>query len=445
MTRPTSRPRVLALLVLAACMPPPSRAPIAWPHDSARSPSAARSPEGTLGLAEAIELAARVDPRAAAAASRRRIAELQRSDATLLAAPDVLAGGAYTAGFPGSGSNLQLRGMLGSPFFRHYVAGVDASWNLADLLRVSHARGAADAAIEAADVSVAVARRDAALVVIDLFERVLGARATQAVLVAEAAGRGQLLDALRARVAAQTVAEAELLQAEAAIADLDAELATARTDEQSAREALRVAIADDRALAAELRIEAIAPAPLPERAIADALRREADEQRALARLAWLPRVILGASAGYANPSSGTDTGLYALGVAVGLPITGALRERHRREAEAEAADARALELDASVRTLAIRAAELEGAIAGLEASLVAAEASRRAAERARDALAARAAAGVVAHVELEATEVALRRAQLREQLLRVHADGMRARRAAITENGTQDTPGGQPR
>ena len=52
-------------------------------------------------------------------------------------------------------------------------------------------------------------------------------------------------------------------------------------------------------------------------------------------------------------------------------------ERVQREANAAAADARALESDAVVQQLADRAAERDGAVAGLESALPAAEVSRQ--------------------------------------------------------------------
>ena len=427
------------VLIVAACAPTLSplsmlsmlSTPSHLPSKAAAPAGVARSPEGTLGLAEAVDLAARTDPRGAATTARRRVAELSRTDARLSAVPDVQGGLAYTTGFPGSGSDLQLRGMLGSPFFHHYVAGIDASWNVAELLREPHAARAADAEIDVADDDAGGVRREAALVVIDLFERTLVALETQAVLVAEHSARSRELDALRARVAAKSLAEAELLQVEAAVADLDAELATARADERSTRAALRAVIADDRALTAQPQFDQVASAGIPEVQGAAALRREAAEQRSLARLAWLPRLMLGASAGYANPDAGSEAGLYAVGVAVAVPFTWALRERVQREANAAAADARALESDAVVQQLAVRSAELDGAVVGLESALPAAEVSRHAAEQARDALVVRAGAGVVAQVEIEAAEIGVRRTQMRERMIRVHLDALRARRTAL--------------
>src|SRR5207245_1437279 len=105
---------------------------------------------------------------------------------------------------------------------------------------------------------------------------------------------------------------------------------------------------------------------------------------------WIPKLMVGASTGYANPAPGSNPGYYAVGVAVALPLTGAFRERSRKDADAAIAEARALEADATIEQLAVRSAEIDGSIAGLEAALPAAQRSRNAAEQALAAVTARA-------------------------------------------------------
>lgn len=388
---------------------------------------------GTLGLREGIALATRRDPRVAVAQARRRVAEARREEALVGYAPDVLIGAAYTDGFAGSGSNLGLRGMLGSPFFRHYVAGVDASWNLVDLLRTPFAVRATEAGIDATSAEAATAHREVALAVIDLFERVLTAAEMRAVLDAELGARRQQVGALRARVEAGMVAGEQLLQAEAGLADVEAELATARADEHSARTALRALLGDDRALTAELRVEVpAAPTELPEVRMARAWRRQAEGLGTLRHMDWIPRLTVGGSLGYANPLPGTDPGYYAVGAAVVFPLTGAFRDRSRRSAEIASAEVRASEADAVVEQLSVRVAEMDGAIAGLEAALPSAERSESVARAALDAVAVRADAGAVPFVDVETARAAVRRAEMRVRGLRLRIDGLRARRAFIT-------------
>jgi outer membrane protein TolC len=441
--------RALAPVVVAlgcGCAPrAPSQVPSsdsAWrTHPAERDARADVTPtwgadgsgERVLGMRTALALAARRDPRVAVAAARTRAAEARRAEALVGYAPDVLLGAAYTDGFPGSGSNLQLRGMLGSPFYRHYVAGVDASWNLVDLLRAPHAVRAAEAGIDVAVASRAAAEREVALAVIALFEEILSAVETRDVLAAEARARRGQMGAVRARVESGTVPGEQLLQAEAGLSDVEAELATATADERRARTALRALIADDRALTATLRIEVPGSGrELPEMRIARAWRRQADELATLSNMEWLPRVTVGGSTGYANSAPGSDPGYYAVGVAVALPLTGALRERARRDADAAGAEGRALETSAILEQLSVRSAEIDGAIAGLGAALPAAKQSREAAEQALEAITVRAQAGAVPQVDVEAARATLRRAGMRERMLGLRIQGLRARRAFLT-------------
>ncbi|MGH7268809.1 MAG: TolC family protein, partial [Polyangiaceae bacterium] len=360
-------------------------------------------------------------------------AEARRDEALIGYAPDVLAGAAYTNGFSGSGSDLGLRGMLGSPFFHNYVAGVDASWNLVDLLRTPYAVRASEAGIDAAESTRAVARREIALAVIDLFERTLTAEDTRAVLAAEVKAREEEIGAVRTRVDAGMVAREQLLQAEAGLSDVEAEVLTASADERSARAALHEFIGDDRALTSSLRIEVPAGGKeLPEIRLARAWRKQAEEVSTLRGMDWIPRLMFGGSAGYANPPPGSQPGYYAVGVALALPLTGTFRERARKNADIADAEARALEADATVEQLAVRTAEIDCSISGLEAALPAATRSREAAEQALAAVTARAEAGAVPQVDVEAAQAVLRRAELRERLLRLRLDGLKARRAFLT-------------
>lgn len=386
-----------------------------------------------LGLREAVDLAIRRAPEVAVTAARRRAAEARRQGALLGYAPDVLVGAAYTEGFPGSGSNLQLRGMLGSPFFRNYVAGVDASWNLVELLRTPPAVRAAEAGVDAVDATRATAAREVALAVIELFERVITAGETRELLSAEAQARREQSGALRTRVEAGTVAREQLLQAEAGLSDIEAELATAAAEEHGARAALRALLADGRALTARLRLEApTGGRELPEIQVAKAWRRQAAELSTLRAMEWIPRVTAGASAGYANPPPGSDPGYYAVGVGLGLPLTALFRERARRGTDIASAEARALEADATLEQLALRTAEIDGSVVGLAAALPAAGRSRGAAEQALAAVTARTRAGTVPQVDLEAARAVLRRAGMRERLLQLRIDGLRARLAFLT-------------
>nr|MBA3950196.1 TolC family protein [Acidobacteriota bacterium] len=386
----------------------------------------------TLPLPEAIELAIRAYPGTAAARARRQSAEARVAEARLMGAPDVLVGAAYTDGFPGSGSHLGLRGMLGSPFVRHYVAGVDASWDLADLLRASPTRAAARAARDSETALEASARRDVALQIIALYERTLAAADAREILLAEGDARRDQRDAVKARVDAGLTAPEELTQADAALTDLDAELMGVQSDERAARAALRQWIADDRALTTTLVL--VSPGlfgETPELRASLALRRQAAALLKLRTLHAVPRVMLGASAGYANPPPGMAAGVYAVSAGIVLPVTGLFRDRARRTAEAASVEARAHELDAVTQQIAIRAAELDAAIDGLTAALPAAERATAAAAASLDAVAARATAGLIRHADVEVARAALRKAQLRESILRRQINGMRARMSVV--------------
>ncbi len=396
----------------------------------AEGPDTAR---GSLGLQEALTLASRRAWAVAAAVARRHAALARRDEVSMAHLPDVLIGAGFTDGFPGSGSNLGLRGMLASPFFRHYAAGVDASWDLVDLLRRPHAVQAAEADVDAADASRRASEREVFLVVVDLFERILIATETRAVLEVEIAARREQMGALQARVAGGMVAREQQMQAEAGLFDIEAELATETAEERSARTALRAIIDDDRALSATVHMQTlVADKELPELRMARAWRRQADELSTLRGMEWIPRVTLGASAGYANPPPGVDPGYYAVGLGLSLPLTRALRERSRRGADMALAKARAFEADAVIDQMLIRGAEIDGAIAGLSAALPAAERSREAAEQALEAVAARAQAGSVPQVDVEAARAVVQRTTMRNRMLQIRLDGLRARRTLLT-------------
>ncbi|MBK7834211.1 MAG: ABC transporter ATP-binding protein [Gemmatimonadetes bacterium] len=99
------------------------------------------------------------------------------------------------------------------------------------------------------------------------------------------------------------------------------------------------------------------------------------------------------------------------------------RERARRDVEAALVEARASELDAVTQELAMRAAELDAAIEGLTAALPAAERAAAAAQAALDAVAARGAAGLVRHADVEIARTMTRKASLREHTLRRQIEG----------------------
>jgi len=415
--------RLLAIVVLFALALGASSTSLAEDHLAT----------GSLGLIEAVDRASRRDPRVAVALARRRAAAARREEALIAYAPEVLLGAAYTSGFPGSGSDLQLRGMLGSPFFHNYVAGVDASWDLVDLLRTPHSVHAAEAGVDAADESRPIARREVALAVIDLFERILTYQETRGVLSAELQARRQEIGAVRTRVEAGMVAREQLLQAQAGLSDVEAELAAVVAEERSARAALRELLGDDRALTSSLRIEVPTGAnELPEIRLARWWRKQAAELLTLRGMDWIPRLMLGGSAGYANPPPGSEPGYYAVGVALAFPLTGTFRQRARKDADVANAEARALEADSTVEQLAVRTAEIDGSIAGLEAALPAAKGSTEAAEQALAAVTARAEAGAAPQVDVEAAQAVLRRAEMREGTLRLRLDGLKARRAFLT-------------
>jgi len=385
-----------------------------------------------LGLTEALGLALRRDARFAVVAARARAEEARRAEASLTAMPEVLLGAGLTAGFPGSGSNLQLRGMLGSPFFRTWVAGVDASWNVIDLLRAPRAAGAAEAAAEAVAAAGGVARREVALTLVDLFERALVARERSALLEVEVAARRALLAALRARIDAGALAADQALLAAAGLGDAEAERLAAIADERGARAALYALVGDTRARTAPLAFDlGTSDGPSPEERTARALRRQAVEVRALRALDLAPRVTVAGSVGYANAAPGSDPGYYALGAAVALPLTGAIRDRARRDGEAAALEAQASQADATAQQLATRVAEIDASIEALEAALPAVEAGTRLADQAAEGLAARAAAGVVAPIDVEPARSVQRRARARERTLRVQLEGLRARRSLL--------------
>lgn len=395
--------------------------------------SAAEPP--TLTLDAAIESAYRKDPRAAAQQARHRAATARYRETKLGYAPDVLFGAAYTDGFPGSGSNLRLRGMLGSPFFQHYAAGVDASWELSDLLRTYHSVAAARAQTEAESALQRATLRETALGVIDYFERVLTMQAQVALLKEEVLGRQAELAALRARVEAGVAPRTDLLQLAAARQELAADLESARAEEHCARAGLHALTGDARALSFMLAFTLPQDQARPEssKAVAEvqaarALRVQAAALQKQRNLEPVPRLTVGTSAGYANPPPGTAPGYYAGGVALSIPLSAILRERARRDAEAALAESRAAELDARVQALIIRAEELDSAITGLVAAYIAAAQSTHAAQHLLDALLARAAAGTVRQIEVEVVRSLLRRAQTRERGLKIRLDALRARR-----------------
>lgn len=388
-----------------------------------------------LTLDAAIEIAYRKDPRAAAQQARQRVATARYHEMKLGYAPDVLIGVAYTDGFPGSGSNLRLRGMLGSPFFQHYAAGVDASWELSDLLRTYQSVAAARAQREAESALQRATLRETALGVIDYFERVLTVQAQVALLQEEVLVRQAEIAALRARVEAGIVPRTELLQLAAARQELEADLESARAEEHSTRAGLHALTSDARALSGVLTLTRSQDQAQPEagEAIAEiqaarALRVQVTALQKQRSLEAIPRLTVGVSAGYANPPPGAAPGYYAAGVGLSIPLSTILRERAHREAEAALVESRAADLDARVQTLVIRAEELDSAIGGLGAARVAAAQSTLAAQDSLDALLARAAAGTVRQIEVEAVRSMLRRAQTRERTLQIRLDALRARR-----------------
>jgi len=388
-----------------------------------------------LTLDAAIESAYRKDPRAAAQQARHYAAMARYRETKLGYAPDVLLGAAYTDGFPGSGSNLRLRGMLASPFFQHYAAGVDASWELSDLLRTYHSVAAARAQREAESALQSATLRETALGVIDYFERALSMQAQVALLQEEVLGRQAEVAALRARVEAGIVPRTELLQLVAARQELIADLENARAEEHSARAGLHALTGDARALSFVLaftlpqeQAQPIASEAVAEVQAARALRVQSAALQKQRSLEAIPRLTVGASAGYANPPPGTAPGYYAAGVALSIPLSALLRERARRDEEAALVESRAAELDARVQALIIRAQELDSAITGLDAAHVAAAQSTRTAQDSLDALLARVAAGTVRQIEVEPVRSLLRRAQTRERTLKIRLDAFRARR-----------------
>ncbi len=346
--------------------------------------------------------------------------------------PSLNVAGLLTAGFSGSGSNLGVRGMIGSPFVNQWAVGLEGSWSVLDFTRIEPRVAAVEADASALRAERARTERDVALAVLDTFERALAVEANISALDEDLRARRVHLEAMRSLAAAGTIALADLLQIEAGIARGETGRVMLSAESEAARAALRVLTGQSRSASARLLIDAPPRGDVaPEAAMLAARREQARRVRDIAWREVLPRVIVGGSVGYASAAPPREPGAWAVGVAVVVPLTTFFAERARQETVALTAEARGEEAIARAQQMAVQISELAAMLRGLEASRAPADASVRAARLALDAMEARARGGLVREVEIEAARVALAQATAQRAVLAIRAQAMRARLAIL--------------
>jgi outer membrane protein TolC len=386
----------------------------------------------TLSLTEAVQRARGHAPQRRAAAALRVAAQARQREVLAGLLPSVNAAAVYTAGFPGSGGNLPVRGMINAPFISQWAAGIEGSWSVLEVLRAAPRLGALRQEELAARGEEQRADRDVALQIVDGFERALAAEAGLRILLADEAARQAHLSALSALAGRGVIPEVDVLQARAGLARIAAERARIAAERDVARAAL-VALTGEPRLAAAALVLDVPPAgpPGPEAAIARARREQARRLRLLPRLELVPRLVLGGSAGYANPPAGQAPGLWAAGAAVHLPLLGILAERPRHEAAAALAEAQVHDAERLALEVEVEIRRLRARLAGLFAEADAAAITSQAARAALAAVEARARAGLAREVEVEASRAVAAQAAASEAVLQVRIQAAQARLALI--------------
>jgi outer membrane protein TolC len=370
----------------------------------------------TLTLDEAIGLAAKASPRI-----QEADADLERSQASVSVArsaylPEANLAAAATTGLGGSTTAaLGVRGIMGSPFTRHYGAGVEGAWTIYDFGRTSSRVDAAAAGVGAARARKALSSRAAALEMVQAFGAVAMAeedvRATSAVIALRTRGA----EAARSLAAAGLRSEIDAMLATARAEEARAALASSQADVEAARVWLGALLG--RPIAPTTTLSATPPAagdvaraaagaPLspydPLHAVAAAEAERAAAQGRLARAEHLPRLVVAGSAGYAYREAPDDPSYWAAGVGVVMPVLSFIPEGARaREAfaTARAAAARAAQADIELKAQIGREV---ASLRALSASTSAADASVAAAKTAFDAAEARYGAGQLSFAEADA-------------------------------------------
>lgn len=386
-----------------------------------------------LKLSDAIARARAVAPQASSAGHLAEAARARESEAEAGYLPVLNASAVTFTGLSGSSaSNLGVRGMMASPFVDHYAAGVEGSWSLLEFLRVEPRVAAARAEERAAVADKSAIERDVAMAAIEGFERVLSLEARLASIDQDLASRKAQLAVIEAQVAGGVVADVELLQSRAGLARAAAERTGVAAEREAVRAALVVLTGDGRYGEGSLEIDSLAAAgERLETRIATARRDQAERHRLVGARELTPRVVVSASAGYANPAAGKDTGYYAVGAAVVLPLTSFVGDRARAEALAQAAQAQADAADARQQQIDLKVASLRATLSGAAAALSAADASEGAARAARDALDARVKAGAARAVEIEAARSQFVDTQTTAAVLRIRVRSLKARLALL--------------
>jgi outer membrane protein TolC len=360
-------------------------------------------------------------------------ARAKQSEAKAAYIPTVNADAVTFTGFSGSsGSNLGVRGMVASPFVDHYAAAVEGSWSALEFLRIGPRVSAARAEEAAVEAEKAGVERDTGLAVVDAYERVLSLEATIASVDEDLSSRRAALAVLETQAASGIVAGVEVLQNRAGLARAVADRTRLVAEAQAARAGLIVLTADPRFSSASLELDALTPrGGMPETRMAVARRDQADRLRDVAGRELTPRLVVSGSAGYANPSLGKDTGYYAIGAAVIVPLTSFISEEARQEVQARNAEAQADAAEARRQQVELEIASLRATVAGVTAGIPAADASERAARAALDALDARVKAGAARAVETEAARALVVEAQSTAAVLRIRARTLQARLALL--------------
>ncbi len=420
-----------ALLVIApacASTPPPIVRPELQPGRLPQVPLEVR--DGAVPCVEAIRYAWSNAPTVRAAAALTAVSEARRAELRAGYLPVATAGGLYTKGFPGSGGNLGMRGMMNSPFVRTWAVGLEASWSALEFLRIGPRIDVTYAEEAAARAEQARIERDVALMMVDLYERTLAAEAALQIADADIAARRAHVAGLAALASAGgAVPESDVLQARATLARTEADRTLAAADREGLRGVLAVLVGDLRMTSVKLVLDAPAVdvSSDPDAAAARAHREAARRLRDVAWRDVLPRVVVSGSVGYANTPMGQDPGLWAAGVGVIIPLTSFFAEEARAEAAARAADARAFEADARAQELAIQRATLRAMRKALDAAIAATDATVAAAKAALAAVEARVKGGLARALELESARVVLVRAEVDAATLRIRSDAIKAR------------------
>jgi outer membrane protein TolC len=394
-------------------------------------PSLARA-EG-LRVSEAIQRAQAIAPQSRGAAHLVEAARARQREASAGYIPTLNADAVAFTGFSGSsGSNLGVRGMVASPFIDHYAAALEGSWSVLEFLRIGPRVAAAQEEESAALADRTSAERDVAIAVIDTYERVLSLGAVLAAMDQDLSSRQAEIAVLEAQLQGGTVPEAEVLQSRAGMARIAADRAKIDAEHQAARAALVVLTGDARFASASLEFDPLAAAPtLAEVRTAVARRNEAERLRELGARELTPRLVISGSGGFANPAPGKDTGYYAVGAAVIVPLTAFVGEKARQEAQAQTAEARADAADARRQQVALQIASLRATLTGVRASTAAVDASEHAARAALEALQARIQAGAVRAAEIESARTLVVDTSSTAAVLRIRILALQAKLALL--------------